>query len=204
VADLGAANGLVGDAQDRALIDDYVQPRAAVAGQDLLAFKAAIESTLNVAGVVGAAGASDQFDVAGDLEQAGDEGGLEPTDLLRADFEPWVLVGEDVLVPVPPATLSALAGQPGERVALVPFDAVQLAQVDDGVAVGLGPPVVLDVVQLGSAPAELMPDVAGCQTTGVAQLGELTAEGALLEGGAIAADPDLVRRSPPALRPWQQ
>jgi hypothetical protein len=175
-----------------------------VAGEDLLAFEAGVEVALDIAGVVGAGGAGDQFDVAGDLEQAGDEGGLEGADLRGAGLESGVLAAEDVVVPAPPAALPAFAGQADERVALVAFDAVQLAQVGDVVAVGFDPPGFLDVVQLGGAPAELALDVGGGQGAGLAQLDEFAAEGAFLDGGAVAAGPDLVRGSPPALRSRQR
>ena len=73
-----------------------------------------------------------------------------------------------------------------------PFDAVDLAQVGDVVAVGGDPPGLLDVVELGGAPAELPLHLAGGQAAGFAQLDQLAAERAFPDGGAVAGHPRLV------------
>jgi hypothetical protein len=79
----------------------------------------------------------------------------------------------------------------------VPFGAVQLAKVGDVVAVGLDPLGFLDVVELAGAPAELTLDVGGGQAAGLAQLDQLAAERAFLDGGAVAGGPGFVDGSPP-------
>jgi hypothetical protein len=197
-ADLVAADGRVGDPQDRVLVDDRVQlTGVAVAEQDLLAPGAGGDMALDVGRVGDAGGAGDQLDVAGDLEQAGDERDLERADLRGAGFEPGIFTAEDVVVLAPPAALSALAGELEQRVAAGAVDAVQLAQVGDVVAVRLDPLGFLDVVELGGAPAELPLDVGGGQAAGLAQLDQPAAERALPDRGAVAGGPDLVDGSPP-------
>lgn len=88
MAELGAADPGVGDPQDGVLVDDGVQVAGAgVAGEDLLALQAGVAVARDFRRVADAGGAGDDLDVAGDLEQAGDEGGLEGADRRGAGLE---------------------------------------------------------------------------------------------------------------------
>src|ERR1017187_508082 len=196
---LAAEDGGVGDPGQGVLVDDGVQLAGVViAGEDGLTADPGLGVPADLGGVGDSGGPGDELDVAGNLEQAGDEGGLEGPDLCCACFPAGeFLAAEHVVVLGPPASFAAFAGQGDQGVAFGPVDTVQVAQVGDRVGDRLGPAGFLDPVEFGRGPAQAALDVGGGHAAALAVLDQLAGQGALADGRAVAGAPDLVHASRP-------
>ncbi len=152
---------------------------------------------VEVAGGLGrvgdAGGAGDELDVAGDLQQPGDEGGLEGPDLRCPGLEAGQFAGEDVVVLAPPPALPRLTGEGDQCVAFGAVDAIQLAQVDDLVGDRLDPPGLFQPVELGSRPAKPPLHIGGRQVASLAQLDQPPGQRALADGGAVTTGPGVLQ-----------
>src|SRR5205823_5066689 len=156
VAELVRAVARVGNPGDRVLVHDRLQlARVGLANEDLLPFDPRVNVPYRMIPALDPGAAGHHVDIAGDLEQAGDQRGLEGPDPRRPRLEAGQLVAEHVVVLGPPAALAPLAGQLDQRLAFPALNPIQLTQVGNGVAVRLDPFSLFYVIKLACTPVEL-------------------------------------------------